>query len=169
MDPSGRGASPSAVHSNETIRADLRSTVLITCTRSSSLLRCCARSISFSHRTRAGVDHRGGHAGPMAGSSRRSRRNPSRHGHALAWIPYPGSEARELELIPARTERLRTLRKYAHGDLGPDGSFFFTGPKAGCTCGRRPAAVSADRRRCRRSKPGSTIAAAVTTPAGFER
>ena len=49
-------------------------------------------------------------------------------GHALAWAPHAGGEALELEVIPPRTERQRHVRKYAHGDLGPDRSFYFTGP-----------------------------------------
>ena len=56
------------------------------------------------------------------------RAQPLATGHALAWTPRSGAEARELEVIPPRAERQRHIRKYAHGDLGQDRSFCFTGP-----------------------------------------
>jgi HAD superfamily hydrolase (TIGR01484 family) len=52
--------------------------------------------------------------------------NPS---EAIAWWQRPKEEPFRLELIPMRAERRRHLRKYAEGELGPDKSFYFRGPR----------------------------------------
>jgi hydroxymethylpyrimidine pyrophosphatase-like HAD family hydrolase len=114
---------------SETIRADLRSTVLITVhpeqlaapvLRGVDLVLGIGREPASIIRAVAGAHGR---------KSPEVKAEPLATGRALAWIPHAGGEARELEVIPPRTERQRHLRKYAHGDLGPEGSFVFTGPE----------------------------------------
>ncbi|MGH7615639.1 MAG: ATP-binding protein, partial [Gemmatimonadaceae bacterium] len=51
----------------------------------------------------------------------------SRHGEAIVWPRSAGTEPFPAVIVPARSERLRHLRKYAEGNLGPK-SFFFRGP-----------------------------------------
>ena len=46
----------------------------------------------------------------------------------LVWRPKLDREAFRVRLEPARAEHLRHRRKYAHGELGPDRSFYFHGP-----------------------------------------
>jgi hydroxymethylpyrimidine pyrophosphatase-like HAD family hydrolase len=50
-----------------------------------------------------------------------------RRGEVIAWFPRRDGDAVLLETIPARSSRLRHLRKYAEGDLGPN-AFVFRGP-----------------------------------------
>ncbi|MBX6312676.1 MAG: HAD-IIB family hydrolase [Isosphaeraceae bacterium] len=50
-------------------------------------------------------------------------------GEALAWRRRAGVAPVRLHPEPPRTERSRHLRKYAEGNLGPDRSFRFRGPK----------------------------------------
>jgi HAD superfamily hydrolase (TIGR01484 family) len=45
----------------------------------------------------------------------------------IAWFRTAGTVPFRLRVVPARSERLRHLRKYAEGDLGPK-SFLFRGP-----------------------------------------
>jgi HAD superfamily hydrolase (TIGR01484 family) len=47
----------------------------------------------------------------------------------VVWQRSAGGEPFTAQMIPARSERLRHLRKYAEGNLGPQ-SFFFRGPGA---------------------------------------
>jgi len=50
-------------------------------------------------------------------------------GHAVAWrVRGPGPPLL-IKVDPARAERRRHLRKYAEGELPPERSFFFTGPR----------------------------------------
>ncbi len=46
----------------------------------------------------------------------------------VAWFRTAGTPPFRLRVVPARSERLRHLRKYAEGDLGPK-SFLFRGPQ----------------------------------------
>jgi hydroxymethylpyrimidine pyrophosphatase-like HAD family hydrolase len=50
-----------------------------------------------------------------------------RRGEVIAWFPRRDGDPVLLETIPARSSRLRHLRKYAEGDLGPN-AFVFRGP-----------------------------------------
>jgi len=50
-----------------------------------------------------------------------------RHDEAIVWPRTAGTEPFPAVVVPARSERLRHLRKYADGNLGPK-SFFFRGP-----------------------------------------
>jgi hypothetical protein len=52
-----------------------------------------------------------------------------RPGEAVAWWRRPQREPFVFRSIPPRAERKRHLRKYAHGDLGEDKSFYFRGPE----------------------------------------
>jgi hypothetical protein len=47
----------------------------------------------------------------------------------VVWQRSAGTDPFTAVMIPARSERLRHLRKYAEGNLGPQ-SFFFRGPGA---------------------------------------
>ncbi len=49
-------------------------------------------------------------------------------GRALFWF-RDTNRARPAETVLAKTERSRHKRKYAHGELEPDRSFYFTGPR----------------------------------------
>ncbi len=50
-----------------------------------------------------------------------------KRGEVIAWFRSAGTRPVRLRVVPARSERLRHLRKYAEGNLGPK-SFFFRGP-----------------------------------------
>jgi hydroxymethylpyrimidine pyrophosphatase-like HAD family hydrolase len=50
-----------------------------------------------------------------------------RRDEVVAWFRTAGIAPFRLRVVPARAERLRHLRKYAEGNLGPK-SFFFRGP-----------------------------------------
>lgn len=52
---------------------------------------------------------------------------PRRHGEAIVWPRAAGTDPFPVVIVPARSERLRHLRKYAEGHLGAK-SFFFRGP-----------------------------------------
>jgi len=54
-------------------------------------------------------------------------RPPQQRNQVVIWQRTAGLAPCRAEVIPARSERLRHLRKYAEGDLGPK-SFFFRGP-----------------------------------------
>lgn len=54
---------------------------------------------------------------------------PAARGEVVGWFMKEGQEPRRLKVIPARAQRLRHLRKYAEGNVGPR-SFFFRGPEA---------------------------------------
>lgn len=54
---------------------------------------------------------------------------PTKPDEAIVWEKSTGAEPFGGVMIPARSARLRHLRKYADGDLGPR-SFFFRGPAA---------------------------------------
>jgi len=47
--------------------------------------------------------------------------------HALVWF-RGADELQSVELIASEISRKRHKRKYAHGELGEDGSFYFKGP-----------------------------------------
>jgi len=49
-------------------------------------------------------------------------------GEAFLWLAG-GATATRVRTIPARGERTRHARKYAEGELGPDESFYFRGPR----------------------------------------
>jgi HAD superfamily hydrolase (TIGR01484 family) len=112
----------------ENVPADLRSTVLITVhpeQLAAPVLRAVDLVLGIGREPASitsAVAHAHGWKPPAI------RADPLATGHALAWGPQAGAEVRELEVIPPRTERQRHVRKYAHGDLGPDRSFIFTGP-----------------------------------------
>lgn len=53
---------------------------------------------------------------------------PAVRGEVIAWPVKDAQEPRRLKVIPARAQRLRHLRKYAEGNVGPR-SFFFRGPE----------------------------------------
>ena len=112
----------------ETVPADFRSTVLITVhpeQLAAPLLRAVDLVLAIGREPTsiiAAVAQAHGWKLPPV------RAQPLATGHALAWTPRSGAEARELEVIPPRTERQRHIRKYAQGDLGQDRSFCFTGP-----------------------------------------
>jgi hypothetical protein len=50
-------------------------------------------------------------------------------GEVVLWRRWPGSLPMQLKLVPARSERIRHSRKYAEGELPPERSFYFRGPK----------------------------------------
>jgi hypothetical protein len=50
-----------------------------------------------------------------------------RPGEALAW--RRGGPVRRFDVAPTRFEHRRHRRKYAEGDLGPEESFYFRGPR----------------------------------------
>jgi hydroxymethylpyrimidine pyrophosphatase-like HAD family hydrolase len=49
-------------------------------------------------------------------------------GEAFLWSAR-GATVMRVQTIPARGERIRHARKYAEGELGPDESFYFRGPR----------------------------------------
>jgi hydroxymethylpyrimidine pyrophosphatase-like HAD family hydrolase len=49
-------------------------------------------------------------------------------GRALYWF-RDTNQLRSAETVPAKAEHSRHKRKYAHGELEPDRSFYFTGPR----------------------------------------
>jgi HAD superfamily hydrolase (TIGR01484 family) len=112
----------------ENVPADLRSTVLITVHPehlAAQSLRAVDLVLAIGREPTsiiAAVAQAHGSKLPAVGAG------PLATGHALAWTARAGADACELEVIPPRTERQRHIRKYAHGDLGPDRSFCFTGP-----------------------------------------
>lgn len=53
----------------------------------------------------------------------------AKRGEAIVWEKSTGASPFAAVIVPARSARLRHLRKYAEGDLGPN-SFFFRGPAA---------------------------------------
>jgi hypothetical protein len=50
-------------------------------------------------------------------------------GEALYWNRHEKVDPFRVTILPNRRERRRHRRKYAEGELGPDGSFFFKGPE----------------------------------------
>jgi len=46
---------------------------------------------------------------------------------ALLW-PHPDTDPLRFRIAPPQADRARHRRKYAHGELGPDKSFYFRGP-----------------------------------------
>jgi hydroxymethylpyrimidine pyrophosphatase-like HAD family hydrolase len=50
-------------------------------------------------------------------------------GEVLAWWPGSGNPPKRLRTLPSVSERKRHARKYAEGELGPDKSFYFRGPR----------------------------------------
>jgi hypothetical protein len=50
-------------------------------------------------------------------------------GEVVFWHRQSGQLPFGVQLVPARTERIRHSRKYAEGELPPDRSFYFRGPK----------------------------------------
>ncbi|MEJ0037566.1 MAG: HAD-IIB family hydrolase [Gammaproteobacteria bacterium] len=50
-------------------------------------------------------------------------------GEALLWPVAGGGEPRRLKIAPSHTERRRHTRKYAEGELPPEQSFYFRGPR----------------------------------------
>jgi hypothetical protein len=52
----------------------------------------------------------------------------ARENEVVAWWPGSGTGAESVEVTPAARVHRRHRRKYAHGDLGPDRSFYFRGP-----------------------------------------
>lgn len=50
------------------------------------------------------------------------------HDEVIAWFRTTAAEPLRMKVIPARADRLRHLRKYAEGNLGPK-SFVFRGPE----------------------------------------
>ncbi|MGE3176649.1 MAG: HAD-IIB family hydrolase [Vicinamibacterales bacterium] len=54
---------------------------------------------------------------------------PPARGEVVVWDMKDESDPARLKVIPARAQRLRHLRKYAEGNVGPR-SFFFRGPDA---------------------------------------
>ncbi|MGQ0811376.1 MAG: HAD-IIB family hydrolase [Nitrospiraceae bacterium] len=50
-------------------------------------------------------------------------------GQALLWLRRSKAPAFSLTIAPCKMERRRHLRKYAEGELPPDRSFYFRGPK----------------------------------------
>lgn len=50
-------------------------------------------------------------------------------GQALMWSRQDSEPPIRLRIAPSRLERRRHRRKYAHGELGPDKSFYFQGPE----------------------------------------
>ena len=55
-------------------------------------------------------------------------RPESVEGEAIFW-DVGGSNVQAFEILPSRFEHLRHTRKYAEGDLGPERSFYFRGPR----------------------------------------
>ena len=53
----------------------------------------------------------------------------NRRDEVIAWFRKEDAAARRLHVVRARSERLRHLRKYAEGNLGPRG-FVFRGPES---------------------------------------
>jgi len=51
-------------------------------------------------------------------------------GLAIGWWHRRGAPPFLFRSIPPQAERLRHVRKYASGELGPDRSFYFQGPEA---------------------------------------
>jgi hypothetical protein len=51
-------------------------------------------------------------------------------GEAIAWWRRSGEPPFRFRSIPPQAERLRHVRKYAEGELGPDRSFYFKGPES---------------------------------------
>jgi HAD superfamily hydrolase (TIGR01484 family) len=51
-------------------------------------------------------------------------------GTAIGWWRGRGAPPFRFQSIPPQAERLRHVRKYASGELGPDRSFYFQGPEA---------------------------------------
>ena len=47
----------------------------------------------------------------------------------MIWITQSSDPPFVAKLCVAKIERLRHLRKYAEGELGPDRSFYFRGPE----------------------------------------
>lgn len=54
---------------------------------------------------------------------------PLKAGEALVWWPHRGEAPRRIKTIPSTVERRRHIRKYADGELQPERSFYFRGPK----------------------------------------
>jgi hypothetical protein len=50
-------------------------------------------------------------------------------GEAIGWWRRTGEPPFRFRGIPPQAERLRHVRKYSEGELGPDRSFFFRGPE----------------------------------------
>jgi HAD superfamily hydrolase (TIGR01484 family) len=50
-------------------------------------------------------------------------------GEAIVWSRSSGQDPFWMRSIPPRRARVRHLRKYAEGDLGPERSFYFRGPE----------------------------------------
>jgi hydroxymethylpyrimidine pyrophosphatase-like HAD family hydrolase len=50
-------------------------------------------------------------------------------GEVLVWLKNRNESVSKIRVIPSRRERLRHVRKYAEGDLGPERSFYFQGPE----------------------------------------
>jgi HAD superfamily hydrolase (TIGR01484 family) len=50
-------------------------------------------------------------------------------GSAMVWLRGERQKPFEVKLEPGKSEHKRHVRKYAEGDLGPDVSFYFRGPK----------------------------------------
>jgi hypothetical protein len=50
-------------------------------------------------------------------------------GEILLWFIQKESPPFKLKIVPSRTGLRRHRRKYAEGDLGPERSFYFEGPK----------------------------------------
>lgn len=51
------------------------------------------------------------------------------NGEGVVWVRQSSEPPFLAKLCVAKTERLRHLRKYAEGELGPDRSFYFRGPE----------------------------------------
>jgi len=68
-----------------------------------------------------------------AGAVKRARPPPPdielETGEAILWFCRTAAPAEVLVTIPPRTERRRHRRKYAHGELIPELSFYFRGPQ----------------------------------------
>ena len=54
---------------------------------------------------------------------------PLKAGEALVWWPHRGEAPRRITTIPSTVERRRHIRKYADGEIQPERSFYFRGPK----------------------------------------
>jgi hydroxymethylpyrimidine pyrophosphatase-like HAD family hydrolase len=52
----------------------------------------------------------------------------ARENEVVAWWPGTGAPAQTVVVAPARWVHRRHRRKYAHGELGPERSFYFRGP-----------------------------------------
>jgi hypothetical protein len=59
----------------------------------------------------------------------RTRREKLKVGEAIVWSVRSGEPPKTLRITPSDGERRRHRRKYAEGQLGPDRSFYFKGPR----------------------------------------